>query len=35
MASNEVEIRAELARSLRPSVFPAHPAPLVEVAAGG
>lgn len=32
MTGEEVEIRAELARSLRPSVFPAHPARLVEVA---
>lgn len=32
MTPEAVEIRAELARSLRPSVFPAHPARLAEVA---
>ena len=32
MSPEDVEIRAELARSLRPSAFPAHPARLVEVA---
>ncbi|HET6964067.1 MAG TPA: DUF2795 domain-containing protein [Acidimicrobiales bacterium] len=32
MSPDDVEIRAELARSLRPSVFPAHPSRLVEVA---
>lgn len=34
MSPEDVEIRAELARSLRPSVFPAHPSSLVEVAEG-
>lgn len=32
MSPEDVEIRAELARSLRPSAFPAHPSRLVEVA---
>lgn len=32
MSPDDVEIRSELARSLRPSVFPAHPSQLVEVA---
>lgn len=32
MSPGDVEIRAELARSLRPSVFQAHRAQLVEVA---
>ena len=32
MTPEDVEIRAELARSLRPSVFPAHPSQLAEVA---
>lgn len=32
MSPEDVELRAELARSLRPSVFPARPSRLVEVA---
>jgi hypothetical protein len=32
MTPQDVEIRADLARSLRPSVFPARPARLAEVA---
>lgn len=32
MSPEEVDMRAELARSLRPSVFPARPAELVRVA---
>lgn len=32
MSEEDVEIRAELARSLRPSAFPAHPGRLAEVA---